>query len=69
VSLTVDAESFRAGQVEWYSPKEPPLEEFGFSAGTQTKADQSSSVLDNLGSAPSDTFRYSDGGLCDFGGC
>lgn len=58
VSLTLDAESFRAGEVE-----------FGFSAGTQAKAGQSSSVLDYLGSAPSDTFRYSDGGLCDFEGC
>jgi hypothetical protein len=69
VSLRLDAESFGAGQATWQRPTEPPLERFGFSAGTVAKAGKSSSVLDNLGSAPSDTFRYSDGRLCDFEGC
>jgi hypothetical protein len=53
----------------WHSPRDPPLEKFGFSAGTVAAASESSSVLDNLGSASSDTFRYSDGELCDIDGC
>jgi hypothetical protein len=69
VSLRLDAASFRAGQVDWQSSKEPPLKEFGFSAGTVAAAGESGSVLDDLGSAPSDTFRYLDGRLCDFEGC
>lgn len=69
VTVALGAESFQAGQAEWDSPKEPPMKEFGFSAGTVAKAGKSSSVLDNLGSAPSDTFRYADGGLCDLEGC
>jgi hypothetical protein len=69
VSLALDAESFRAGQAYWTSTTPPPLERFGFSAGTAASAGESSSVLDSLGSAPSDTYRYSDARLCDFEGC
>jgi hypothetical protein len=69
VSLRLDAASFRAGQVDWQSPKDPPLKEFGFSAGTVAAAGEAGSVLDDLGSAPSDTFRYLDGRVCDLEGC
>jgi hypothetical protein len=69
VSVRLDAESFRAGQESWYSPEEPPLTDFGFSIGTVAQAGESSSVVDTLGTAPSDTFRYPDGGLCAFEGC
>ena len=63
VSVVLDRESFRAGQAAWSSRSDPPLEEFGFSVTTIAAAGESSSVLDNLGSAPSATFRYPDGGL------
>ena len=69
MSLTLDPESFRAGQESWHSPEDPPLTDFGFSVGTVAQAGESSSVLDNLGTAPSDTFRYPDGGLCALEGC
>lgn len=69
VSLVLDAESFRAGQANWASATPPPLKRFGFSAGTVASVDDSGSVLDNLGSQPSDTYRYSDGRLCEFEGC
>jgi hypothetical protein len=69
VSVRLDAESFRAGQESWHSPEEPPLTDFGFSIGTVAQAGESSSVVDILGTAPSDTFRYPDGGLCAFEGC
>lgn len=69
VRLTLDAESFRAGQTSWSSTSDPPLRRFGFSAGTVASAGESSSVLDNLGSGLSDTYRYSDGQLCEFEGC
>jgi hypothetical protein len=69
VSIRLDADSFRAGQESWYSPEKPPLTDFGFAIGTVAQAGESSSVVDILGTAPSDTFRYPDGGLCAFEGC
>jgi hypothetical protein len=69
VSVVLDRDSFRAGQAGWSSRRDPPLEEFGFSVTTIATAGESSSVLDDLGSAPSATFSYPDGGLCALEGC
>jgi hypothetical protein len=69
VSVILTRESFRAGQAAAPSRRDPPVEEFGFSATTIAAAGESSSVLDRLGSAPSETFRYPDGQPCDFEGC
>jgi len=64
VSVVLDPQSFRTGQVGWRSRTAPPLEGFGFSAGTIAKAGPSSSVLDGLGPGLGNTFRIPDGALC-----
>ena len=69
VSVVLDPQSFRTGQVGWRSRTAPPLEGFGFSAGTIAKAGPSSSVLDGLGSGWGNTFRIPDGALCAPEGC
>jgi hypothetical protein len=69
VSVVLSLEAFRAGQAEWRSRRDPPLQGFGFSTTTIAAAGESSSVLDDLGSAPSATFGYPDGGLCALEGC
>jgi hypothetical protein len=65
VTVVLNAESFRAGQANWTTKMDPPLERFGFSASGTGKAGASNSVRDVLASDPAQTFRYPDGRPCE----
>jgi hypothetical protein len=69
VTVVLDPESFQAGQANWYKKTRPPLQDFGFSAGSVAAAGGSKSVLDSLGPPAGDRYRYPDGRACALEGC